>query len=165
MKPRNFFSSIWLLLFAVALAGAAPVPNQAQACRACKLSIGPYPLSKMSVMQWSGPPEGVHVDGQVQAGKLVHRVLPVYPAAAKKADIQGTVILKALISEDGRVESLQYVSGPRSLTNSAMDAVRQWQYAPTLLNGKPVKVEALIKVVYTLGKPKQKKPKSHETFV
>jgi protein TonB len=61
------------------------------------------------------------------------------------------VVLHAVIAKDGSVEDLQYVSGPPLLMKSAMDAVRQWRYQPTQLNGDPVEVDTTISVVFTLG--------------
>jgi periplasmic protein TonB len=104
-----------------------------------------------------GPPpppktvERIRVGGNVQQANLIHQVMPVYPEIAKTAHIQGTVILHAIISKDGTVQELQYISGPPLLMRSAMDAVRQWRYRPTLLNGDPVQVDTTISVVFTLG--------------
>jgi protein TonB len=113
-----------------------------------KAAAPPAPAEKTA-------PGTVRLGAQVQAGKLVHRVLPVYPPMAKRAKISGTVVLKALIGKDGSVEKLKYVSGPPPLVRSAMKAVRQWQYAPTHLKGKPVKVDTVIRVVYSLGDKKR----------
>jgi len=93
----------------------------------------------------------VRVGGQVQAAKMIRQITPVYPQIAKTAHVQGTVILHAIISKDGTVQELQYVSGPALLMRSAMDAVRQWKYQPTLLNGEPVEVDTTISVVFTLS--------------
>jgi periplasmic protein TonB len=104
-----------------------------------------------------GPPpppktvERIRVGGNVQQANLIHQVMPVYPEIAKTAHIQGTVILHAIIAKDGTVQELQYISGPPLLMRSAMDAVRQWRYRPTLLNGEPVQVDTTISVVFTLG--------------
>jgi len=96
-------------------------------------------------------PARVRVGGNVQAASLVRQVMPLYPAIAKTAHVSGTVMLHAIISKDGSVESLEYVSGPQLLMKSAMDAVRQWRYKPTMLNGEPVEVDTTISVVFTLG--------------
>jgi protein TonB len=77
--------------------------------------------------------------------------MPVYPPIAKTAHISGTVMLHAVIAKDGSVEDLQYVSGPPLLMKAAMDAVKQWRYQPTQLNGEPVEVDTTISVVFTLG--------------
>jgi periplasmic protein TonB len=96
-------------------------------------------------------PDRIRVGGNVQQANLIHQVMPMYPEIAKTAHIQGTVILHAIISKEGTVQELQYISGPPLLMRSAMDAVRQWRYRPTLLNGEPVQVDTTISVVFTLG--------------
>src|SRR5580700_1798701 len=96
-------------------------------------------------------PSRIRVGGNVQAAKMVRQIMPVYPPIAKTAHIAGTVVLHAVIAKDGSVEDLQYVSGPPLLMKSAMDAVRQWRYQPTQLNGDPVEVDTTISVVFTLG--------------
>jgi periplasmic protein TonB len=96
-------------------------------------------------------PQRIRVGGNVQQANLIHMVQPQYPEIAKTAHIQGTVILHALIAKDGTIQELQYISGPPLLMRSAMDAVRQWRYRPTLLNGDPVQVDTTISVVFTLG--------------
>jgi periplasmic protein TonB len=96
-------------------------------------------------------PARVRVGGNVQAASLVRQVMPLYPAIAKTAHVSGTVMLHAIISKDGSVESLEYISGPQLLMKNALDAVRQWRYKPTMLNGEPVEVDTTISVVFTLG--------------
>jgi protein TonB len=93
----------------------------------------------------------IRVGGNVQQAKMLRMVQPVYPAIAKTAHISGTVILHAIISKDGNVEQLEYISGPPLLMRAAMDAVKQWRYQPTLLNNDPVEVDTTISVVFTLG--------------
>ena len=93
----------------------------------------------------------IRVGGNVQSAKLVRQVIPTYPPIAKTAHIQGDVVLHAIIDKDGSVTELQFISGPPILIRSAMDAVRQWRYAPTLLNGEPVQVDTTITVKFTLG--------------
>jgi len=80
------------------------------------------------------------------------KVPPQYPADAKKAGIQGKVVLDAIIGKTGHVENLKVLSGPSQLQQSALDAVRQWTYEPVILNGEPVEVETTINVTYTLAK-------------
>lgn len=96
-------------------------------------------------------PARIKVGGQVQAAKMLRQTLPVYPQIAKTAHVSGTVILHAVISKDGTVQELQYVSGPPLLMKAAMDAVHDWRYAPTQLNGDPVEVDTTISVVFSLG--------------
>ena len=87
----------------------------------------------------------------MQGAKLVHQVQPIYPQIAKTAHVSGTVLLHAIIAKDGSIQELQYVSGPPLLMRAAMDAVHEWRYQPTLLNGEPVEVDTTIQVVFTLG--------------
>jgi TonB family protein len=92
----------------------------------------------------------VRVAGSVAAGMVISRINPIYPEEAKAAGVQGSVILKAVVSKAGTVDSLQVVSGPPALTTSAIDAVKRWKYSPYLLNGQPTDVQTTIAVNYTL---------------
>lgn len=113
----------------------------------------PPPQSSASDSSQSNAPKPrpVRVPGNVAAAMLIRHVTPVYPAAAKEQHVEGTLLLHAIIGKDGTLQNLVYVSGPPILMSSAMDAVKQWQYKPTLLNGEPVEVDTTISVVYTLG--------------
>jgi protein TonB len=84
-------------------------------------------------------------------GNLIHRVQPEYPTLARQARIQGTVVLRAIINRDGRIENLQVLSGHPMLVPAAFEAVRQWRYRPYLLNDQPVEVETQITVNFTLS--------------
>jgi protein TonB len=95
--------------------------------------------------------ERIRVGGGVQSYNLINRVIPLYPPLAKQARIQGTVRFTALIGADGSVVSLQLVSGHPLLVEAAKDAVAQWQYKPTLLNGSPAEVITQIDVNFTLS--------------
>ena len=89
----------------------------------------------------------------MQESKLISKINPVYPASAKSAGIQGIVSLDMVISKDGTPLDIQVVSSPSDdLTQSALEAVRQWRYSPTLLNGEPVEVVTDVVVNYTLSK-------------
>jgi protein TonB len=105
----------------------------------------------------SGPPPPprpktpLRVGGNVMMASLVRQPLPIYPQIAKTAHISGTVILHAIIGTDGTVQDLQYISGPPLLMRAAMDAVKQWRYKPTMLNGEPTAVDTTVSVVFTLG--------------
>jgi periplasmic protein TonB len=81
---------------------------------------------------------------------LVFRVEPMYPALARQTHREGHVELHAIISTDGRIESLQAISGDVLFYLSALDAVRQWRYSPTILNGQAVEIDTTITVVYTM---------------
>ena len=97
------------------------------------------------------PPEKKRlVIGHLDPAMLTHRVEPVYPAPAKATRRSGKVELHALIATDGTVQSLQVVSGDPLLVRSALDAVREWRYKPTYLNGQAVEVDTYITVIYSL---------------
>jgi len=96
-------------------------------------------------------PQRIRVGGNVQAANLVRKITPVYPPLAKQARVQGTVRFTAVISKDGTIQQLQLVSGHPLLVQAAQDAVKQWLYKPTLLNGEPVEVVTQIDVNFTLS--------------
>ncbi len=89
--------------------------------------------------------------GNVQQTMLVEQPHPVYPALAKQARIQGMVTLNAVIGKDGHVVNLAVVKGHPLLIQAALDAVKDWVYKPTLLNGSPVEVVTQIDVNFTLS--------------
>jgi protein TonB len=95
-------------------------------------------------------PQQIRVGGNVQSAKLVRQPKPVYPPLAKQARIQGVVKFNAVIAKDGTIQNLQLVSGHPLLVPSATEAVKQWVYQPTLLNGEPVEVITQIDVNFTL---------------
>jgi len=98
----------------------------------------------------SKAPKQITVSSAVMSRNLLTKAVPQYPPAAKKAKIQGTVVLSVVIGDDGNVENIQVVSGPNELQQSSIDAVRQWTYKPYLLNGNPVEVKTTIHVIYSL---------------
>ena len=96
-------------------------------------------------------PRRIRVGGNVQAAKLIAQVRPAYPEALEKQGIEGSVILRAVIGTSGQILSLSPFSDPNpGLTKAALDAVRQWRYTPTLLNGEPVEVVTTITVGFRL---------------
>ena len=92
----------------------------------------------------------VRVGGDVQESKLLLKVVPVYPALAIAAHAAGSVILEAEIDEEGNVANVKIVSGHPLLVKAAAQAVKQWKYSPTLLNGEPQAVLATVTVVFRL---------------
>jgi periplasmic protein TonB len=96
-------------------------------------------------------PQRVPVTSTIETAKLISRVQPAYPALAIQARIQGNVVLHAIIGRDGEVSELQVLSGDPLVVNAAVEAVRQWRYSPTLLNGQAVEVETTITVSFVLG--------------
>jgi protein TonB len=111
--------------------------------------------SVLSSMPTSVPkaatPQRVRVSQGVSQGLLVHKVTPQYPPLARQARIQGVVVLQALIGKDGGIQNLHVVSGHPMLTNSALEAVKEWKYKPYYLNGEPVEVETTINVNFSLS--------------
>ena len=93
----------------------------------------------------------IRVGGNVQAANLIRKVTPQYPPLAKQARVQGTVRFQAIIGKDGTIQNLQLMSGHPLLVPAATDAVKQWLYKPTLLNGEPVEVVTQIDVNFTLS--------------
>ena len=83
--------------------------------------------------------------------KLIRKVIPEYPVLAKGARISGVVHLIGIIAKDGTIRNLQLIGGHPILARAALEAVEQWVYEPTLLNGEPVEVIAPIEVSFTLG--------------
>ena len=96
-------------------------------------------------------PQRIRVGGQVQAAKLIRQPKPIYPPLAKQARISGHVLLNAIIGKDGTIQNLTVASGHPLLVPAAMEAVKQWVYQPTLLNGEAVEVVTQIDVNFTLS--------------
>lgn len=82
---------------------------------------------------------------------LIRRVEPVYPPLAIQIHREGRVELRAIIATDGTIRSLEIVSGDPIFYQSALEAVRQWRYKPTILNGQPVEIDTHITVIYTMS--------------
>jgi protein TonB len=97
-------------------------------------------------------PKGpVHLSSGVATGQLLAPIQPVYPAIAKAAHVQGTVVVQAIISKDGTIENLRVISGPPMLQGAATEAIQRARYRPFTLNGEPVAVETTINIVFTMG--------------
>jgi len=94
--------------------------------------------------------EPMRVGGNVQESKLIKKIEPVYPELAKRARVSGTVILTVTVDEEGSVADIKVLKGHPLLDDSAVAAVRQWKYSPTLLNGEPVPVIATVTVIFNL---------------
>jgi len=116
-------------------------------CRA--LGLGPDSLAPPLPHPINGP---LRVGGNVQAAKIIKRVQPEYPEEARSTHISGTVRLHVIIGKDGRMKSLEVVSGHPMLQQAALNAVRQWQYQQTLLNGEPVEIDTTIDVIFSLNR-------------
>lgn len=101
------------------------------------------------------PPEETHpnktrIHTQLDPAMLIRRVEPVYPVLPRQLGRSGRVELRAIIATDGTIQSLQVVGGDPMFYESALEAVRQWRYRPTVLNGQPVEVDTYITVIYHL---------------
>jgi len=94
------------------------------------------------------PAQKIRVSSGVAQGQLVHQVTPVYPPSAKLTGIQGTVVLQAVVGKDGKVQNVKVVSGPSMLTQSALDAVKQWRYRPFTVNGEPAEADIEVNVKF-----------------
>jgi protein TonB len=95
------------------------------------------------------PRTPVHV-GSIQESKLIYRPDPVYPTLAIAAHVSGTVILEAVIDEDGNVTNLKVLKGHPLLNDAAIQTVSQWKYSPTIQNGEPVQVMATVSVIFRI---------------
>ena len=110
--------------------------------------IGNAPAPVVKVAPPKGPQK---VSSGVIAGSTISGAKPVYPPIAKAAHVSGAVVLHAIISKTGTIESLTVISGPEMLRNSATEAVQNWRYKPYILNGEPTEVETTITVNFNFG--------------
>jgi protein TonB len=108
----------------------------------------PVPVQRVRPARPTGP---LQLSEGVAAGQLLVPIQPRYPAIGIATHTQGTVVVAAIISTEGRIESLRVVSGPPMLVSAAVEAIRQARYRPWKLNGEPVEVETTINVVFSLG--------------
>jgi protein TonB len=93
----------------------------------------------------------LRISGGISSGMLVTPIHPVYPPIARAAGVSGTVVVEAIISKAGTIESLRVISGPEMLRASAMNAIRNARYQPFRLNGEPTEAQTTITVNFTLG--------------
>jgi protein TonB len=98
----------------------------------------------------SSTPGKIRVGGNASAANLVRKVAPMYPPLAKQARIQGVVQITVTIGKDGSVLDAELITGHPLLAQAAKDAVLQWVYKPTLLNGNPIEVVTQVDVNFTL---------------
>jgi protein TonB len=121
---------------------------------------GGFPVDDVTALLIADPPPPppppptprapLRIGGVVSAPQKIRHVAPIYPAIAQSAGVQGVVILEAVLGEDGRVRNLRVLRSVRLLDQAAIDAVRQWQFTPTLLNGQPVPVVMTVTVSFGL---------------
>lgn len=108
----------------------------------------PEPVRR--IVKATPTPAPIRVNTGVQEAKLIHRVMPVYPKLAIPLRVSGAVRLTAVIGADGRIRELQVLTGHPLLVPAAVNAVREWVYQPTMLNGAPVEVLTDITVTFNL---------------
>jgi periplasmic protein TonB len=113
------------------------------------IGVGDGP--RVSVVSAKAPAAPLHVSTGVLQGMLIAPIRPVYPAIAKAAHVEGSVVVEAVISRAGTIESLHVVSGPMMLQGAAMDAIREARYQPYRLNGEPTEVQTVITVNFRMG--------------
>ena len=95
------------------------------------------------------------MSADVAAARIDHVVEPLYP---KDANVQGTIVLHAVIDTDGSIQNMEYMSGPTELMRAALDAAHLWHYRPMKINGQPVEVDTTINVVFALDAHGHLKP-------
>ena len=163
--PRRLFAPVVIPKKIPSLVQATPAPEigvagslgEANGSDATGLSVligsVPEPPAPPLMEQAKNQPahKPVRLGGRVAEANLIRKILPVYPPLAKAAHIQGTVEFTALISKEGNVENLQLVHGHPLLVRAAQEAVLQWRYRPTTLNGEAVEVVTDIIVNFTLA--------------
>lgn len=98
----------------------------------------------------TAPPLRIRQGGNVTTASIVHKVAPNYPDEARLARTQGSVVLHVILGTDGAVKEVEPVSGDPVLSSAAIEAVKQWKYKPTLLNGQPVEVDTTITIEFHL---------------
>jgi protein TonB len=105
----------------------------------------------VSMAPTRAPATPLAVSTGVLQGMLIAPIRPVYPVIAKAAHVEGTVVVEAVISRKGTIESLRVVSGPQMLQSAALDAIREARYRPFRLNGEPTEVQTTITVNFRMG--------------
>jgi protein TonB len=124
---------------------SAPVPVGVSSMPAPVLASAPPAAAPQGTPAQGANTARTNGDGsRVQQAQLISRKDPEYPQLAKQSGAQGEVVLAAMIGVDGKVKNVKVVSGPPLLRNAAIQAVKQWVYKPTLLNGKPIEAETRI---------------------
>jgi TonB family protein len=118
-----------------------------------EVEVVPNGSAKPLLSGASGKPSRIRVGGDIKAPHLITRVQPVYPESARSAGVSGTVILHAIISQDGKPLALRVMNSEvdPDLARSAVEAVSQWRFTPTLLNGEPIEVDTSIMVNFLVA--------------
>ncbi len=132
--------------------GSLQMDNFGRPFSSISVNSGPPPPPPTITADGQGNlPQRIKVGGNVQSARIVSKPAPVYPELAKSARVSGVVHLAVVIAKDGTVQEIHSLGGPALLIQSAMDAVKQWTYQPTFLNGEPVAVDTIVDVNFTLN--------------
>lgn len=131
------------------LSGISSGPGPSTPCPGCILLNDSMPQPARPADAQPRVPRRLHVT-RLEPAMLLRRIEPEYPSLARQIHKEGQVELHAIISTDGTIRSLQVVSGDPLFLRSAIDAVGQWRYRPTVLNGQPVEIDTYITVIYSL---------------
>lgn len=142
VKPRSWIRWIAGAVFALVIAGALQWWYWQQQWAELEAQVP-------QIQTISGP-QLLKIPGDVMQQRIRHRVAPDYPPDARRAGVQGTVLLRAVVSATGTVTEVGYLTGPEALSRAAMNAVRWWNYEPYLLNNQPVPVETTVAVNFRL---------------
>jgi protein TonB len=134
----------------IAPAGVGETCSGAGCAGVDDIGVGTIGVDVAGLAPAPDPPRLIRVGGDVRAPVKLRQVDPVYPAIARAARVQGTVVVECVIDPQGNVTDARVVSGPQLLQRAAVEAVQQWRYTPTLLSGVPVAVLMSVTVKFTL---------------
>lgn len=133
--------------------GRSDTPPTLDATTVAGNANGPLPgigasSVNLAVPARPAPKAPLRVGGNIKPPRMIASVLPVYPSIARQAGVQGNVVIETVVDETGSVASMKVVSGSPMLRQAALDALRQWKYEPSLLNGQPVSVEMIVTIQF-----------------
>jgi TonB family protein len=97
------------------------------------------------------PGKITQLPGNAAVGLLIKKMQPVYPAAAKANHIGGKVALSGVIGKEGKIIQLRVVEGDPTLVPNSIEAIRQWEYRPFMVDGRPIDIETTIQINYTMN--------------
>ncbi len=124
-----------------ATAEAAALKEKAEVAKAAR--------ERAAAIRVAAKARAVPVGGKIKPPVKIKNVAPVYPEIARSARVSGAVVVEATVGEDGKVMDTRILHSIPLLDQAALDAVRQWEYTPTLLNGKPVPVVTTVTINFT----------------
>ena len=131
----------------------APSELNGQPVEVLLVATIPFKLSAAGQPQPMEPPQPMRVGGDIKEPRQIKRVEPVYPPEAIANKAEGSVIIEAVIGTDGSVVNAKALRATPGFEGVALDAVRQWQYTPTLLNGAPIEVLLVVTINFQLRQP------------